>query len=135
MFTVCHPWNVFSLLELLLYSALSHKETVLTTTKMRNNVTLLSRANSDLVFENFATSAKPRGMSVLLAQFMFHQTSAWCYSKLFYCSIAGTVASPGLIHLHIGFQEDSVINKRRGLYPPGFITRVERALRRFFGTS
>ena len=39
------------LLEFLLYSVLSHKAAVLATTKMRNNVILLSGATSNLMFE------------------------------------------------------------------------------------
>ena len=87
-----------------MYSAVSHKETVLTTTRMRDNVTLLSRANSDLVFENFAASAKPLGspsrlvhvsskISLVLLQVILLQLSVNC-------------GSPGLIHLHMEFSED-----------------------------
>ena len=115
-----------------MYSVLSHKATVLATTKMRNNVILLSGATSNLMFEislhlqshegcqSFSLSSCLTKISLVLLQVILLHHSVNC-RKSWACTSSYRVFG-------------GLINRRRGLYPPGLITRIEKALRRFFGT-
>ena len=112
------------LLEFLLYSVLSHKAAVLATTKMRNNVFEISlHLQSQKGCQSFSliiVHVSPKISLVLLQVILLHHSvncrKSWAYTSSY--RVFG-----------------GLINKRRGLYPPGLITRIEKALRRFFGTS
>lgn len=118
-----------------MYSVLSHKATVLATTKMCNNVILLSRATSNLMFEISLHLQSHEGCQ------SFSLSS--CFTKN---QLGATLVQVILLHHSVNCRKSWVytssyrvfgglINKRRGLYPPGLITRIEKAHRRFFGTS
>ena len=112
------------LLEFLLYSVLSHKAAVLATTKMRNNVFEISlHLQSQKGCQSFSliiVHVSPKISLVLLQVILLHHSvncrKSWAYTSSY--RVFG-----------------GLINRRRGLYPPGLITRIEKALRRFFGTS
>ena len=110
------------MLEFLLYSVLSHKATVLATTKMRNNVILLSGATSNLMFEISLHLQSHEGCQ------SFSLSSCFTKNQLGATLVQGAYTSSYRVF-------GGLINKRRGLYPPGLITRIEKAHRRFFGTS